>query len=125
MAAASAISRSRCSGAMAWPASASACGRSAPISSATPRAVSACARRFASARCRRGERTMSARLPERANPARVRVLLADDHAVVREGYRRLLELEPGVVVVGECADGESVRAAVGNGTAVDVLVVGL
>jgi hypothetical protein len=39
-------------------------------------------------------------------PARVRVLLADDHAVVREGYRRLLELEPDVAVIGECADGE-------------------
>jgi DNA-binding NarL/FixJ family response regulator len=55
----------------------------------------------------------------------VRVLLADDHAVVREGYRRLLELEPDVAVVGECADGESVRAAIGRGVAVDVLVLDL
>jgi len=55
----------------------------------------------------------------------VRVLLADDHAVVREGYRRLLELEPGVVVIGECADGESTRAALDDGTDIDVLVLDL
>jgi DNA-binding NarL/FixJ family response regulator len=55
----------------------------------------------------------------------VRVMLADDHAVVREGYRRLLELEPGVTVVSECADGESVRAALDGGVSVDVLVLDL
>ncbi|HEX6720036.1 MAG TPA: response regulator transcription factor [Burkholderiaceae bacterium] len=55
----------------------------------------------------------------------MRVLLADDHAVVREGYRRLLELQPDVVVVGECADGEAVRATLDGGLAVDVLVLDL
>lgn len=34
----------------------------------------------------------------------IRVLLVDDHAVVREGYRRLLEREPGITVVGEAGD---------------------
>lgn len=34
----------------------------------------------------------------------IRVVIADDHAVVRTGYRRLLELEPGVSVVAEFAD---------------------
>lgn len=33
-----------------------------------------------------------------------RILLVDDHAVVREGYRRLLEEEPGIHVVGEASD---------------------
>ena len=33
--------------------------------------------------------------------APVRVMLVDDHAVVREGYRRLLEREPDIEVVGE------------------------
>ncbi|HTW38449.1 MAG TPA: response regulator transcription factor [Steroidobacteraceae bacterium] len=33
-----------------------------------------------------------------------RVLLVDDHSVVREGYRRLLEGEAGITVVGEAAD---------------------
>lgn len=37
----------------------------------------------------------------------MRIALADDHAVVRTGYRRLLELEPGLEVVAEFADGES------------------
>jgi DNA-binding NarL/FixJ family response regulator len=64
-------------------------------------------------------------LPLRDVGAPVRVLLADDHAVVREGYRRLLELQPDVAVVGECADGESVCAALDGGLAVDVLVLDL
>jgi two-component system invasion response regulator UvrY len=37
----------------------------------------------------------------------VRVLLVDDHAVVREGYRRLLEKHEGVSVVGEAANAVS------------------
>ena len=40
----------------------------------------------------------------------IRVLIADDHAVVREGLRALITLEPGMEVVGEAADGiEAVR----------------
>lgn len=42
----------------------------------------------------------------------MRILLADDHAIVRRGLRSLLESEPGLVVVGEAADGlEAVRLA--------------
>jgi len=33
----------------------------------------------------------------------ISVLLVDDHAVVREGYRRLLERSPGIAVAGEAA----------------------
>ena len=33
--------------------------------------------------------------------SRITVLLVDDHAVVREGYRRLLEVSGGITVVGE------------------------
>ncbi len=36
----------------------------------------------------------------------IRVLIADDHAVVREGLKALIETEPGLEVVGEAADGE-------------------
>ncbi len=40
----------------------------------------------------------------------IRVILADDHAVVREGTRQLLEREPDIEVVGEATDGsEAVR----------------
>jgi two-component system, NarL family, response regulator NreC len=35
----------------------------------------------------------------------LRVLLADDHGIVRRGMRALLETEPGVSVIGEAADG--------------------
>lgn len=37
----------------------------------------------------------------------LRVAIADDHAVVRTGYRRLLELEPNISVVAEFTDGET------------------
>jgi len=36
----------------------------------------------------------------------IRVLVVDDHEVVREGLRRMLELEEGIQVVGEAGDGE-------------------
>ena len=42
----------------------------------------------------------------------ITVLLADDHALVREGTRRLLEAEPDILVVAEAGDGlEAVQAA--------------
>jgi two-component system, NarL family, response regulator LiaR len=42
----------------------------------------------------------------------IRVLLVDDHAVVREGLRAFLELQDGIEVAGEAADGlEGVAAA--------------
>jgi DNA-binding NarL/FixJ family response regulator len=36
----------------------------------------------------------------------IRVLLADDQALVRAGFRALLEAEPGIEVVGEVGNGE-------------------
>src|ERR1700722_3174369 len=38
-----------------------------------------------------------------ATRPRISVLLVDDHAVVREGYRRLLERDASLIVVGEAA----------------------
>lgn len=37
---------------------------------------------------------------------KIRVVLADDHAILREGVRALLQLHPDIEVVGEAADGE-------------------
>src|SRR5437764_5355650 len=42
----------------------------------------------------------------------IRVILADDHALVREGTRRLLEAESDVEVVAEAASGEEAVEAV-------------
>jgi DNA-binding NarL/FixJ family response regulator len=41
----------------------------------------------------------------------IRVLLADDQAMVRAGFRLILESEPGLEVVGEAEDGEQAIAA--------------
>lgn len=42
----------------------------------------------------------------------IRILLADDHTVVRDGLRALLEREPDMTIVAEAADGrESVQLA--------------
>jgi len=56
-----------------------------------------------------------------------RVMLVDDHAVVRAGYGRLLELEPDFRVVAECADGDAALAALQRQSppAIDVMVLDL
>ena len=35
----------------------------------------------------------------------IRILIVDDHAIVREGQRSLIDTEPGMELVGEAADG--------------------
>src|ERR1700733_14913699 len=55
---------------------------------------------------------------------RIRILLADDHTVVRDGLRALLERESDMTVVAEAADGrESGRLA--ETAAPDVVVMDL
>jgi two-component system, NarL family, response regulator NreC len=54
----------------------------------------------------------------------IRILLADDHTVVRDGLRALLEREPDMIVVAEAADGmESIRQA--EAESPDVVVMDL
>jgi DNA-binding NarL/FixJ family response regulator len=44
------------------------------------------------------------------SPPAIRVLVADDHAIVRTGIRHVLETEPGFIVVGEAASGAEALA---------------
>lgn len=55
---------------------------------------------------------------------RTRVILADDHTLVRAGIRRILESQPEFEVVAEAADGPAALVAVQRGDA-DVLVLDL
>ena len=54
------------------------------------------------------------------NPARI--LLADDHALVRRGVRLILDLEPDLTVVAEAGDGAEAVARVRD-TEVDLVVL--
>jgi DNA-binding NarL/FixJ family response regulator len=57
----------------------------------------------------------------------LRVRLVDDHAIVREGYRRLFETEPGIRIVGEHPHAESVLHALERtqGADTDLIVLDL
>ncbi len=50
--------------------------------------------------------------PEADRTAKVRVLLVDDHTVVRRGLRLVFELEDDLEVVGEASDGQEALARV-------------
>jgi PleD family two-component response regulator len=52
----------------------------------------------------------------------IRILIADDHDVVRSGLRRLLEAQPGWEVVAEAADGKDAIAKA-TATKPDVVVL--
>src|SRR5829696_1384212 len=56
--------------------------------------------------------------------APIRVLIVDDHEVVREGLRAFLELQDGIEVAGEAGDGEAAVAAVEH-LAPDVVLMDL
>jgi DNA-binding NarL/FixJ family response regulator len=62
--------------------------------------------------------------PETAAPRTVRVLLVDDHPVVRDGLRGVLDAEAGIEVVGEAGDGVEALARLESG-GVDVVLMDL
>jgi DNA-binding NarL/FixJ family response regulator len=55
----------------------------------------------------------------------IRVLVVDDHAIVRDGLRRLLDRAEGIEVVATAADGREAVAAVGAGDGIDVVLMDL
>jgi DNA-binding NarL/FixJ family response regulator len=54
----------------------------------------------------------------------IRVLIVDDHEVVRQGLRAFLELQDGIAVAGEAADGEQALEAAAR-LAPDVILMDL
>ena len=44
-------------------------------------------------------------MPPPSIPPNIKVLLVDDHSLVRRGFRRMLEDDPEIAVVGEASDG--------------------
>ena len=65
-------------------------------------------------RCRPVRRPgrLAGRVPHPGGIELIRVLLVDDQPLVRAGLVRILEPEPDLEIVGECADGDEVEAAV-------------
>lgn len=55
----------------------------------------------------------------------IRVLIVDDHPIVRDGLRGVLDGAPGMRVVGEAGDGDEALARVGDGSGVDVVLMDL
>ena len=54
----------------------------------------------------------------------IRILIADDHSIVRDGLAMILDIQPDLTVVGQAKDGlEAVRAA--DETRPDVAIVDL
>lgn len=52
----------------------------------------------------------------------IRLIVADDHPIVRQGLLRIVETCPDMTVVGEAADGDSLMALLGD-TEADVLLL--
>ena len=53
--------------------------------------------------------------PAASPPRRARVLLADDHALVRHGVRLIIDSEPDLLVVAEVADGAAAVERIAKG----------
>lgn len=53
----------------------------------------------------------------------IRILIADDHPIVRDGIRALLAAQSDTVLVGEAGDGAELWEMLRAGTAVDVLIL--
>src|SRR6478672_3486903 len=63
-------------------------------------------------------------VPPEAKTGPIRVVLADDHPIVRDGLRKLLMLEDDIQIVGEASDGREVLQVVQD-TEPDVVILDL
>jgi two-component system, NarL family, invasion response regulator UvrY len=55
-------------------------------------------------------------------PAKIRIFIADDHPIVRQGLRRIVEEDPGMAIAGEAGDGATLVAALQT-TAADLVLL--
>jgi two-component system invasion response regulator UvrY len=55
-------------------------------------------------------------------PVRIRIFIADDHPIVRQGLRRIVEEDPGMAIAGEAGDAAAVLAAL-QATAADLVLL--
>jgi DNA-binding NarL/FixJ family response regulator len=55
-------------------------------------------------------------------PAKIRIFIADDHPIVRQGLRRIVEEDPGMAIAGEAGDAATVLAAL-QSTAADLVLL--
>jgi DNA-binding NarL/FixJ family response regulator len=55
-------------------------------------------------------------------PARIRIFIADDHPIVRQGLRRIVEEDPGMAIAGEAGDAATLVAAL-QSTATDLVLL--
>jgi two-component system response regulator NreC len=62
--------------------------------------------------------------PFTPSPSEIRIVIADDHSMVRHGLRQVLDTEPGLTVVAEAVDLQSTRRCVRDQRP-DVLVLDL
>jgi DNA-binding NarL/FixJ family response regulator len=63
---------------------------------------------------------------QRTTAGRIRILIADDHAIIRRGLRTLLEHEPGLEVIAEARDGmEAIEEARRTHPNVVILDIGM
>lgn len=55
-------------------------------------------------------------------PAKIRIFIADDHPIVRQGLRRIVEEDPGMAIAGEAGDAATALAAL-QSTAADLVLL--
>ena len=53
----------------------------------------------------------------------IRIMLVDDHGLMRQGLRAILQQEEGMVVIGEASSGEALLQQIENGACPDVVLM--
>lgn len=65
---------------------------------------------------------MKKRIKDKAESIMIRIILAEDHNIVRDGIRNLLDKQPNFEVVAEATNGAEVLSIIGEGVEADVIL---